>query len=309
MRGKIKSYIENWNIMFVLFVLALSISCKKNTIIYTDEDFVRTTKDNAKYYCVSEEFQEGLPLYKCYFISNDNLQFKGRMVFNDLNTLEGTCVWYYENGNKYRRGNFKKGKNDGFYEFWNQKETKLYSAFYKDENIDGKYEYFYDNGEILLRGYETKDTDNDGIETYYLRSGKKFHEWYEDENISIFYYNNGNKMEYSKVDEKKQNFEFYFYYPDGKEAISIIGITPGNFFKNNLTNRNGSITYYSENRNFVYNAIIKNGQLNVMTYTSQGLINKIDSLRIKILNDAYSNRNKLYKEVEKVDDLMNEDIY
>ena len=68
----------------------------------------------------------------------------------------GLWTYWYENGKKERKGNFKDGKMDGIWSYWYENGQKDGEGTFKDGKKDGKWTYWYRNGQKAL-GFIYKD--------------------------------------------------------------------------------------------------------------------------------------------------------
>lgn len=300
---------KNVSITILTFLL---IGCSGEKKQYLDESFLPTTKEKAIYYRIIKENGDRNNTNKLvmdYFDKTNSLQFKGYMSDIPKETLEGQCVWFYENGKKYERANYKNGKNIGLFEFWDENGNKLYEGSYNGDDLNGYGEYYYENGNILLSMYDKVNNDTDFQQIYYSKSKEKFYEWYEDGNISKLHYDNGNMMEFSKVDIQNNEFEFNFYYPNGKTAIYAEGVKFSHYLKNYFDKKsNGVVKYYSDDGDIIYHLNIEDGESRLISYLKDDF-DRIDALRVKTLTKAYGTLNELKKKVENIDNLMSQNIY
>ena len=81
----------------------------------------------------------------CFETDGQNIVF----LPNDINPYTGKYLCKYDNGQKEKEGNYKDGKLDGKWSWWNKKGQKLRQKNYKNGKLDGKLiEWFQFNGQV-----------------------------------------------------------------------------------------------------------------------------------------------------------------
>jgi len=96
-----------------------------------------------------------------YYLPNNDKPYSG----------ENLCV-YLLNGQYHSRGDIKKGLREGNWEYWYENGLKERKANYKDGKLIGKTEYFYsENGQKVLET-NWKDDKLDGKLTSWYENGQ-----------------------------------------------------------------------------------------------------------------------------------------
>ena len=81
----------------------------------------------------------------CFETDGQNIVF----LQNETDAYTGKYLCKYDNGQKEKEGNYKDGKLDGKWTWWNKKGQKVKQKNYKNGKLDGKLiEWFRFNGEI-----------------------------------------------------------------------------------------------------------------------------------------------------------------
>ena len=81
----------------------------------------------------------------CFETDEQNIVF----FPNETNPYTGKYLCKYDNGQKEKEGNYKDGKLDGKWTWWNKKGQKVKQKNYKNGKLDGKLiEWFQFNGEV-----------------------------------------------------------------------------------------------------------------------------------------------------------------
>lgn len=129
---------------------------------YLDKNkFSTTNGEDVVFYRLLKYTESGKPigLVKDYYLT-DTLQFEGILSSEQPDSYEGTCVWYYPNGQKQRQAYYLNGEIAGRITEWNEEGRTLYEGVYKagkqtgrhifwDEKGDFKEVAFYHNGQEL----------------------------------------------------------------------------------------------------------------------------------------------------------------
>ena len=140
------------HIIFFLFCLA-SFGCSSGkTIEYFDADWHLSNKKEAAYYRFIHYHENGYPKedVKGYYISGE-LQFEGRLLSANPDTLDGLCVWYHKSGQKSQEAFFENGEVTGIVRNWNEKgkaegildeSGRFFSSAYRNEKLKEVNEVF-----------------------------------------------------------------------------------------------------------------------------------------------------------------------
>ena len=81
----------------------------------------------------------------CFETDGQNIVF----LLNETNPYTGKYLCKYDNGQKEKEGNYKNGKLNGKWTWWNKNAQKVRLKNYKNGKLDGKLiEWFQFNGQI-----------------------------------------------------------------------------------------------------------------------------------------------------------------
>ena len=128
----------------LIMTICFFASCKGNSqnIEYFDANWKPTTKGQAAYYREINYDENGKPkgVVKDYYITGE-LQFEGQMISVNPEKLDGTCIWYYKNGQKSQETVYEKGKIIGESNYWDKKGgpegyLKRDGYFWSKETLD-----------------------------------------------------------------------------------------------------------------------------------------------------------------------------
>jgi len=141
-----------------LFISLLSFSQKQEKIYY-NSDWKVCNQSKAEYYRLITIDENGKPIGKVkdYYISG-KLQWEGYFSYvdkydNSKDINEGLCIWYYENGRKYRESNMVKNLEEGLTTYWHENGTKAREVEYTNGKPNGIWIDYYEDGNIR-RKYE-----------------------------------------------------------------------------------------------------------------------------------------------------------
>jgi antitoxin component YwqK of YwqJK toxin-antitoxin module len=84
----------------------------------------------------------------------------------------GKCFGYYEDGQKGLKGNYKKGKKDGKWEYWYSNGQKKLEGIYVNGLKNGKFTYWYTNGNLRIESNYDMDKMV-GMNTWWFENGQK----------------------------------------------------------------------------------------------------------------------------------------
>jgi antitoxin component YwqK of YwqJK toxin-antitoxin module len=85
---------------------------------------------------------------------------------------DGNKIAYYLSGKIYSKGKIVNGKEDGFWEYWNENGNKAREGEFVDGKPNGNHKYWYENG--VLRGIGGwKNGVYDGKWEMYNENGKE----------------------------------------------------------------------------------------------------------------------------------------
>ncbi len=97
--------------LFLILCLLASCSLCSQTIEYYDADWKRlSSEESASFYREIDYDRNGQPIgiVKDYYITGE-LQFVGELVTVNPDTLNGLCIWYYQNGQRRKEASYQKG--------------------------------------------------------------------------------------------------------------------------------------------------------------------------------------------------------
>ena len=197
-------------IFSITICLLAFISVFGQTVEYYDGDWNRIdSKEGAEYYREINYDEKGKPigLVKDYYITGE-LQFTGRMISIDPELMDGTCTWYYKNGQKSQEATYQRGAIVQGPRNWsrNGKEEGVldgsgfyFSATYiKQQYIEIKenLEQIVDSDSIFIDLLQTKGWDN--CKNWQLEEGLRLFQLAHDLSKSI-------------EDEKRMARSFFLY--------------------------------------------------------------------------------------------------
>ncbi len=99
-------------ILLLMYCLLTSLSVWSQTIEYFDAEWNRVdSEEKAAYYRQISYDRNGKPIntVRDFFISGE-LQFEGKFISVNPDTLDGLCTWYYRNGQKKREATYRNGE-------------------------------------------------------------------------------------------------------------------------------------------------------------------------------------------------------
>ncbi len=209
--------------LFTLIFIAFfsKLYSQNDTIIYFDENWGKTDRNSATFYRIIYNYKVKQKLYKItdFYISGEK-QMEGFLKDLVKEKKSGLFIWYFKNGQKSTRVNFKNNIAKGLKEEWypngrylvtcNCKKNGCYIYQAWDsigikiaDNGKGYYFKIYENGKIeekteILAGL------NDGKSYGYYKDGKLYYE--EDYHIGKFlkgisYDSTGMKYEYNTIEQ------------------------------------------------------------------------------------------------------------
>ncbi len=162
--GKWEYWYENGK-LFASTDVASSISAQKWILFKPDET---PYLDNKFQLTVSEIYPNGSPYHAIYQKSNDSTSeeiyfypsYKIQMQGTSINgKREGNWNYWYENGNKWSEGYFKKGINDSIRNVWYENGNKRYEGNYKDGKEIGNWKFYDEKGNLAqVVNYDNEKT-------------------------------------------------------------------------------------------------------------------------------------------------------
>lgn len=138
----------------ITFLLVQQVFSQQKDIIYFDQDWEKTTKENAEYYRFTPLEKKGnLFLLKDYYIDG-NLQMEGLSSNANKSVYEGKVTWYYKNGNKSVERNYKAGSKEGLIQSYFEDGHIMSTGTYKNDcPFSGTFKKRNFN-EFIVRKYE-----------------------------------------------------------------------------------------------------------------------------------------------------------
>ena len=105
------------------------------------------------------------------FVVSD-IPFTGEIMGNSNGSFingeqEGLWVYYYGNGNLFKRGYYENGILHGFWEDFSENGTLLNVGNYVNGKWDGLWKRFYRNGQLQEKGLYIKDKKDGVWESFY----------------------------------------------------------------------------------------------------------------------------------------------
>ncbi len=133
----------------IVFLITFSALSQDNNIIYFDDDWKETTKNNAAYYRnLPLQVKDNLVLIKDYYISGA-IQMQGWAEKDNLEIYQGETKWYYSNGKIQYQRNFKDGNLDGEEKYYNKEGILKRSRHYKEGLKEGEQRVFDNKGSLI----------------------------------------------------------------------------------------------------------------------------------------------------------------
>ena len=116
--------------------------------------------------CNEKESDEG--------ISSDKLHYREDLMYNAVSdtSYTGESFKLYDNGEKRFKGNFKEGKRQGLWTWWNKNGQKKKEENYKDGKLDGLAVDWHENGQKREES-NYKDGRLDGLAVDWHENGQK----------------------------------------------------------------------------------------------------------------------------------------
>ncbi len=121
------------------------------TYIYSPSWRITEDPDSITYYRLIT-YKHGVPkgLVRDYY-SSGFLQWQGKLLSESpKKVMDGLCIWYFENGEKKRETEYKKGKMNGKYKSWHNNKKLAIEGQYKNDHHEGVWFIWNEQG-ILSR--------------------------------------------------------------------------------------------------------------------------------------------------------------
>ena len=151
-----------------------------------------------------------------------------------------TIVW--DNGEKREEGVIKNGKQNGVWNFWNEKTELTEARFYVKGEIYSRTKYFYKSDEMgFLQELKYYNYDNVLIKhkTYSTKDTSSFY--------SIYYHENSAVKSEGKVIRNKPVGEWKYYFKDGTlkeiKKFNDKQYLHTKFWKNGVKREEGTVNY------------------------------------------------------------------
>lgn len=167
-----------------------------------DSLYFPTAKEDYKYIRVVENYNNQPNLFLFTEYTREGKLTK-KAVSSKLNeeSLEGSCIDYYENGNKKQESNYVDNKLDGIQINWYENNKKKSEVSYIKGKKTGKNLEWYENGNKKLDGDYIEDTKN---KTILL----KINDFWDADGVQKVTNGNG---EYEEIIEAKNKIEITYY--------------------------------------------------------------------------------------------------
>lgn len=248
------------NIVTIVLLLVFSQNILGQQKIYLDENWEKTTQENASFYRFVDKINDNLYQIKDYYI-NGNMQMDGHFSNLEKETLQGEIIWYDIKGKKTILRNYDKGK------------------------LEGTIISFLTNGTIISKGaykngkpYSGTIQDNCACPVSYTKyiKGKKQSDiaYYQDSNIRAkekFYFIEKNsqssyyneELPLKEVYYDKKNNEIGTLYYTKKDTYSVSHGTEISFYEENLqiSAIKSKITFVKEHKKVEETFYHKNGEI------------------------------------------------
>jgi len=188
-----------------------------------------------------------------YFESrlNQNIKRVGSLVDNKP---DGQWLWYYENGQIWRKEDYKKGVLHGKQITYHQNGSLNGERNFMNGKIEGKCYLYYPNGK-LKNEVTCKDDKRNGQHIEYYEDGKiKFKMNFLNEEIEgefLLYHPNGNLREECNFKRNKKNGKIRQYYKSNGKLMVDFSVTDGEVDDQEIIiyNNDGSILSSSKYQN------------------------------------------------------------
>ena len=107
-------------------------------------------------------------------VDYDDLENRNGVTYlaDEETPFTGRAESFYRNGQKRKEVNFKDGKPDGLWTWWNEDGKKEEERTYKDGMEDGLWTKWHWNGQ-KYKEVTYKDGKKDGLETHWYENGQK----------------------------------------------------------------------------------------------------------------------------------------
>ena len=207
------------NLRFVLiFILFFILRPLSGQDIYYDSAWVKTSKENAKYYRIIDTISKDNFFARDFYL-NGQLQMQGYYVNLDKNIKNGKFSWYSDTGIKTKDCSYTLGKLDGHYIGWYNNGKIKVEGKYKLDKKDSLWSWYDTNGVINSSG-EFDNGISIGTWTRYYSDGSK-QEQFEMKNNkfsgqAIVWDSTGTLKGEIYLDQKLKNGNIKVYYPNGK---------------------------------------------------------------------------------------------
>jgi antitoxin component YwqK of YwqJK toxin-antitoxin module len=131
------------NLIIAIFIIAGLNSCSRTEIVISEKQLT----DDVFY------LPEDIKPYtgNCLIYYSGTKNFKEKLSFKK-GILNGPVICFHENGKIKRKGEYREGKFDGKWEYWNETGGKIYEANYMNDTLSGDYTTWYPTGAKCEQG-------------------------------------------------------------------------------------------------------------------------------------------------------------
>ena len=188
-------------------------------------------------------------------VDYEDLEYRNGVAYlpNEETPFTGRAESFYRNGQKRREVNFKDGKQDGLWTWWNENGQKEEEENWKDGMEDGLWTKWHWNGQ-KYKEVTYKDGKKDGLETWWYWNGQKSSEGnYKDakqDGLETHWYENGQYLKEQRNWKDGKLMSIVAWKPDGEKCPET-----------NVKDGNGVLVVYEEDGTEKARATFKDGEL------------------------------------------------
>lgn len=165
-------------------------------IVYFDDDFRETAKENASYYRLIT-YRDGKPDGSIVheYTMDDRLVFEGKIIGVSADLYDGVCKWFYKNGTVEQEWTYRQGKAEGMYKSFYENGILKREGNYRNDKADGLHKWFDETGK-LQEEWNYYNGKAEGVSKIYFPSGKLkregnygnhkaegLHKWYNENGV------------------------------------------------------------------------------------------------------------------------------
>lgn len=186
---------------------------------FFNEDWEQTSEAEATYYRKWEQLGDSLFLVKDYFM-NGAKQMIAYAKDQHAETMEGHAIYYFENEQVEREGNYQKGEQHGEWKYWYDNGQLKAVKQYHEGSATGKYVSFHKNGQQDQVGQFSDNGSRIGDWTrWHDNQQMESKLFYTEKGLSgdfLAYYPNGKVSKEMKYRDGVRGGEWIYWYPNGQ---------------------------------------------------------------------------------------------